>query len=122
MGQDTPHSFRLAEAEMSLLDKRAVILAYQSYQLEMCNIPQEVFGEEMDFYLDWAVRDGDQVVIDELLVGDVVLLSTGDQICADGLVLAADSQITEPDRCLGQNLHAEREGHDWQGQQTGVDS
>ena len=72
MGQDTPHSFRLAEAEMSLLDKRAVILAYQSYQLEMCNIPQEVFGEEMDFYLDWAVCDGDQMLILSKCLHDVL--------------------------------------------------
>ncbi|NIY97164.1 hypothetical protein HC022_13215, partial [Salipiger sp. HF18] len=59
MARRVPAPVRQIDADLSLLDKRAVILAWQAYQLEMCDIPAELFGEELDFHLDWSLKDGD---------------------------------------------------------------
>jgi hypothetical protein len=59
MARRVPAPVRQIDADLSLLDKRAVILAWQAYQLEMCDIPVELFGEELDFHLDWSLKDGD---------------------------------------------------------------
>ena len=48
MTRRIPPSVRQAEATLSLLDKRAVILAWQSYQLEMHGVPPDVFGDAFD--------------------------------------------------------------------------
>ncbi|MBN9886898.1 hypothetical protein [Salipiger abyssi] len=61
MGRRTPLSVRQVEAALSLLDKRAVILAYQAYQLEMHGVPAELFGDTFDEYLDASLKNGDRL-------------------------------------------------------------
>lgn len=41
-------------------ERRALILAYQSYHVELGGLPQESFGVDFDARLDEALREGDR--------------------------------------------------------------
>ena len=41
-------------------ERRALILAYQSYHVELGGLPQESFGADFDTRLDAALREGDR--------------------------------------------------------------
>ena len=77
MSRRIPPSVRQAEATLSLLDKRAVILAWQSYQLEMHGVPPEVFGDAFDEYLDTALSTGDRLGVLTHGVHDVIIIRAG---------------------------------------------
>ncbi|EIE50234.1 hypothetical protein AL036_12665 [Salipiger aestuarii] len=59
MGKGFPRSTRHAEAALSLIDKRALILAYQTCQQELYRASAEDFGEAFDEMLDEALSTGD---------------------------------------------------------------
>ena len=73
MTRRIPPSVRQAEATLSLLDKRAVILAWQSYQLEMHGVPPDLFGDAFDEYLDTALSTGDRLGVLTHGVQDVIM-------------------------------------------------
>ncbi|MBU2963809.1 hypothetical protein KO516_23860 [Citreicella sp. C3M06] len=59
-GKGTPRSIRQVESGLSLLEKRALILAYQTCQQELYRASPEDFGEAFDDMLDDALSSGDE--------------------------------------------------------------
>ncbi|MCR8547856.1 hypothetical protein M4578_08455 [Salipiger sp. P9] len=73
MTRRIPPTVRQVDAALSLLDKRAVILAYQAYQLEMHGVPIEIFGEDFDAHLDASLKNGDRMKVLSQGTRDVLL-------------------------------------------------